>query len=54
MYAVSKFVSSENKMKNSLKWYDDLERSGKIPKNRNSNLVIFSLIESIANTNDSS
>ena len=44
------FVASENKMKNSPKWYDDLERLDKIHKNRNSNLVIFGLTESIADT----
>lgn len=44
------FTSRESKTKSD--WYENLEKSNKVCKNRNSNLVIFGLNESKASTNE--
>jgi len=40
--------TASDKIKNDSNWYEDLEKSDKIRNNRNSNLIIFGLTESIA------
>ena len=42
------FVSTENKTKSYINWYENLDKTSKVRLNRNSNLVIFGLAESEA------
>ena len=42
------YTIQENKIKKSQNWYDALEKSDKICNNRNDNIVIFGLTESLA------